>query len=154
MCFQVYLGSSHECTEIPYSESWEHIYSHKLTEHSGYTGHLSLESPYRYHLGVMSCGCGFTYDTPVGEMDESTQTFHRQLGEYVEQCLRDAESVELFSVWSGDEFLPIEKHRWITLDDLFTPEFYFEERQLTIIYKDRSSLQAAKGAIHSIDSDG
>ena len=151
MCFQVYLGSSHECTEIPYSERWEHIYSHKLTEHSGYTGHLSLESPYRYHLGVRDCGCGFTYDIPVEQMDEMTQTFHRQLGEYVGQCLQYADSIELFSVWSGDEFLPIEKHRRITLEDLLAPEFYFEERQLTVVYRDQRSLQAEKRTSHSLD---
>lgn len=45
--------------------------------------------------------------------------------------------------WNGDETLPVEKHRWITLQDLLAPEFYSEERQLTFVYKDQSSLQAA-----------
>ena len=51
--------------------------------------------------------------------------------------------------WNGDETLPVEKHRWITLQEFLAPEFYFEERQLTIVYKDQNSLQAARDAIHS-----
>ena len=154
MCFQVYLGSSHECTEIEYSERWEHIFVLKL--HSGFAHMLNLESPSLYHVGVMNCGCGLAEGVPVGEQDESTQIHHRQLGEYLGQCLQNAEPVELFSCWNGDERLPVEKHRWITLQDLLAPEFYFEERQLTVVYKDRNSLQAAKGGmqLHPVDSDG
>lgn len=69
------------------------------------------------------------------------------------QCLENAEPVEFFSCWNGDETLPVEKHRWITLQDFLAPEFYFDERKLTIVYKDQSSLQAAKDAIDSVDSD-
>ena len=57
MCFQVYLGSSsHECTEIPYSERLKHIFMHRL--HSGYASMLHLKGPYVYHTGVRDCGCG------------------------------------------------------------------------------------------------
>src|SRR5688572_28927442 len=98
MCFQVYLGSSHERTEIESSERWEHIFVLKL--HSGFAhmlAHvLNLESPYLYHAGVMSCGCGLPEGVPVGEQDESTQIHHRQLGEYLGQHLQNAEPVELF----------------------------------------------------------
>ena len=43
---------------------------------------------------------------------------------------------------------------WITLEDFLAPEFYFEERQLTIVYKDQSSLQAAGAANFLVDQDG
>ena len=68
------------------------------------------------------------------------------------QCLENAEPVEFFSCC--DETLSVEKHRCITLEDFLAPEFYFEERQLTVVYKDQSSLRAAKGVNHSVDSDG
>ena len=154
MCFQVYLGSSQECTEIPYSERWDHIFVLKHPEHSGYSGSVSLESAYLYRVGAMSCGCGLPYDFPVGQHEEWTQNNHRQLGEYLQKCLQNAEPVKLFSSWTGDEARPVEKQRWITLQDLLAPEFYFEERQVTVVYKDQSSLQAAKDAIDPVDSDG
>ena len=70
------------------------------------------------------------------------------------QCLENAEPVEFYNCWNGDEVLPVEKHRRLTLEGFLAPEFYFEERQLTLVYKDQSSLQEAKGAVHSVDSDG
>lgn len=81
MCFQVYLGSSHECTEIEYSERWEHIFMHRL--HSGYMSMLHLKGPYVYHTGVRDCGCGLPDGFPVSHQDEWTQKHHRQLGDYV-----------------------------------------------------------------------
>ena len=62
--------------------------------------------------------------------------------------------MEFFSCGNGEESLPVEQHRWITLKDFLATEFYFDERQLTVVHKDQSSLQAAKSAIHSVDSDG
>ena len=71
MCFQVYLVSSHECTEIEYSERWEHIFMHRL--HSGYASVLHLKGPYVHHTGVRDCGCGLPESFPVSQQDEWTQ---------------------------------------------------------------------------------
>ena len=152
MCFQVYLGSSHECTEIEYSEHWEHIFMHRL--HSGYASVLHLKGPCVCHTGVRDCGCGLPEGFPVSQQDEWTQKHPRQLGEYVGQCLENAEPVEFFRCWNGDETLPVEKHRWITLEDFLAPEFYFNERQLTVVCKDQNSLQAVKDGIRPVDLDG
>jgi hypothetical protein len=144
MCFQVYLGSSRECAELPYSERWDHLFVLKHPQRSGYLGSVGLTTPYQYHVGVMSCGCGLPYDFPVGQSDEWTQKNHRELCDYISKCLENAEPIELFTSWSGDEMKPVEKHRHITLQDLQDREFYFEERELTLVYKDTDSLQAAK----------
>ena len=68
------------------------------------------------------------------------------------QCLENAEPVEFFSCWNGDKTLSVKKHRWITLQDFLAAEFYFDERQLTVVYKDQSSLQAATGAMTRVSS--
>jgi hypothetical protein len=140
MCFQVYFGSSHQCPEIPYAEARDPIFVRKLPEHSEYSGTISLESTHLYHLGLMSCGCGFTYDFPVGQQDEWRQNNHRQLVEYLRGCLQNADPISLFSCPSGDEYLPVETHRQITLQDLQAPDFYFGERQITVVCKDQSSF--------------
>jgi hypothetical protein len=154
MCFQVYLGTSQECMEIPYSERWDHIFVLRHPEHNGYPGDVSLHSKYLYHVGVMSCGCGLPYDFPVGQHDERTQTNHRQFVDYLRGCLQNAEPVEVFTSWSGEESLPIEKQRWIALDELSTPEFTFAMRQLTVIYRDQNSLQSARRAKDTGDLNG
>jgi hypothetical protein len=49
------------------------------------------------------------------------------VGEYGGQRLENAEPLEFFSCWNGDETLQVEKHRWITLEEFLAPEFYLEE---------------------------
>ena len=58
-------------------------------------------------------------------------------------CLENAEPLEFFSYWNGDETLPVEKHRWITLQEFLAQEFYIAERQLTVVYKDQSFVRRA-----------
>jgi hypothetical protein len=151
MCFQVYLGASQDCPEIPYPEEEgdvpRHISVRKLAEQGWFPGAgFGLTTAYQYHVRVMSCGCGFSYDIPANNWDDHGWTLnnHRQLGEYVAARLERSEPIELLSCWSGDEFLPVEKYRDITVAELLDPQFYFEERQLTVVYKNRKSLKAAK----------
>ena len=143
MCFQVYLGSYRECSEIPYVKGSNKIFVHRHPEHNRFfrgASILGLTAPYQYHLGVMDCGCGFSYNSP----DSWRYDAHRQLGDYLALCVQRSEPIELVSFWADDEECPIEKHRHITFDELFNPLFYFEERQLTVVYKDKESLNAAK----------
>ena len=67
------------------------------------------------------------------ELIQTIMQHDLKVDEYVGQCLENAEPLEFFSCRNGDETLPVEKHRWITLQDFLAPEFYFEERQLTVV---------------------
>jgi hypothetical protein len=40
------------------------------------------------------------------------------------------------------------------IDELSAPEFYFEMRQLTVIYRDQNSLQSARRAKDTGDLNG
>lgn len=143
MCFHVYLGSQIKCPEIPYAErsddrtqfpQYNDIALHAY-ELSGEYKLPKLTAPYHYSLGIMSCGCGFAYDV-APTSDAWTLNNHRQLADYVAQCLDNGAHAELFSCWLGDEKMPIEKERRITLEQLRSSEFFFEEHQLTLVYKD------------------
>ena len=46
------------------------------------------------------------------------------------------------SFWDGDHAHPIEYYRQITFAALSAQQFCFEERQLTVVYRDMESLQA------------
>jgi hypothetical protein len=147
MCFQVYLGSSTECPEIPYAERSDDrtqfpaaynidLFVHKHPENSGFSGSVAgLATPYQYHVGVMPCGCGFARDYPAGEGWQHHS--QRQLGDYLSKCVERSQPVQLLSFWNGDHEQPVEHHRSITYDELYNPQFYFKERQLTLVYKDQ-----------------
>jgi hypothetical protein len=161
MCFQVYLGSYAECPEIPYTERSDDrtrfpdafnikLFVHKHPEHSGFLGAvLGLRTPYQYHLGIMPCGCGFARNHPPAL---GLQYYaHRQLGDYLAACVQRSEPIELVSFWDGDHACSLEKQRQITFDELYDPQFYFEEPQLTVVYKDEASLNAAKRLVDNTD---
>ena len=150
MCFQVYLGSTQACPEIPYTKLEDHIFVSKQPEDSWYLVNLSPERTHRYRVGVMSCGCGLPYDVPVGQQDEWIQSNHRQFVEYLQEYLQQVESVELFTSWSGDEARPVENRRWITVQDLLAHEFFFDVHQVTVVYRDQTTLQAARAGSVSV----
>jgi hypothetical protein len=155
MCFQVYLGSYSECPEIPYGERSDDrtlfpdayniaLFVHKHPEHSGFSGTVAgLSAPYQYHLGIMPCGCGFALEHPPGEGWEYYA--QRQLGDYLSKCVERSEPLELLSFWDRDHDKPVEHHRSITYDELYDPQFFFKERQMTLVYKDEASLKSASG---------
>ena len=153
MCFQVYLGSSTECPEIPYIDRpiepnpsgaplWTDLFVHKHPENSGFSGTVpGLTTPYQYRLGIMPCGCGFQYTYPYGD-DEDIDPAHRQLGDYLASCIERSQPLELYSFWDSDYDKPVEHHQRIIYDELYNPKFYFKERQLTLVYKDEQSIVA------------
>ena len=152
MCFQVYLGSYTECPEIPYAERSDNrtrfpeadnikLFVHKHPENSCFLGKLvGLTTPYQYHLGIEPCGNGFSFGHPPGK--GIGYYAHRQLGDYLGKCVERSQPVELFSFWVGDHDCPIEHHRRITYDELYSTEFFFLERQVTLVYKDEQSMAA------------
>ena len=156
MCFQVYLASATECPEIPYVNHFDgqslfptpqdrKLFAHRHPQNSGFLGAVGgLSLPYRYHLGILPCGCGFAHLYPPSS-DEDLDA-QRQLAEYVAACLERSQPVELLSCWNGDETLPLEHYRHITLKGFSAQWFAFEERQLTVVYKDVESLKAARGS--------
>jgi hypothetical protein len=70
MCFQVYLGASQECPEIPYPEEEGPVHRPisvgKLAGQFRFSGAgVGLSTVHQYRVAVMPCGCGFSYDIPA-----------------------------------------------------------------------------------------
>jgi hypothetical protein len=59
------------------------------------------------------------------------------LFDYISKCLDDEDSIELYSCWSGDEELPVEHERTIDVAELVKGDFWFAERQRTVVTSDR-----------------
>ena len=65
----------------------------------------------------------------------SCEDNQRRLHDYLIECLQDEEVIELYGCWSGDEELPTEKRRTVDVSNLVSKDFWFEEREQSIITK-------------------
>ena len=140
MCLVLYMSSERERPTILWDEKAPrfHVVAND-TDSQQALAHFS--KPHVYYLGSDNgCGCGFRQevDYMIDELEElaSKQDNQQRLHDYLEKCLVDEDYVELFSCWSGDEVEPIESRRNITLADLISPDFYFSERQISIVFRE------------------
>ena len=144
MCFQLYLGAHAPCPEIPYQEPPDRsidetaLFVVNMPERSAFQVQVAgLTTPYQYHVGIMSCGCGFALDAPAnGYDDDRLVRNHAQLAEYIAQCLAHTSPITLRTSWAGDEALPADATRTIALATLRDPAFFFAEREETLVYRE------------------
>jgi len=137
MCFVLYMASDRERAVIPWDE--KNLNFHVTANDSDAlkaSQHFTKKNI--YYLGSDNgCGCGFRRETD-GYIDDpkelaSKAENHRNLHNYLKECLKDEQTIELFSCWSGDETDKVEHRQEIALSDLLRPEFIFLEHQFTIV---------------------
>lgn len=139
MCFVLYLGSNRERPVSAWVETARRFYV-KAGDEDAERARGHLEKQRVYYLGSSSgCGCGFRRepDWVFAEEDptqrEEVERDQRDLVGYLRACLEDEEELELLGCWSGDEEAPPKKQRALTLEELASPEFYFEEGEKLLL---------------------
>jgi hypothetical protein len=136
----LYLASERTRPAIAWDESCPRFHV-KHDDPDAALAAQQFTKPHVHYIGSNEgCGCGFRqehdYTSDDPEQEIAKRNNQQYLYDYVASCLSDESSVELFSVWSGDEQLPVEHSRNITLPELLDPNFSFLERQLTTISLD------------------
>jgi len=137
MCLVLYLGSEKQRPLIAWDESAPRFHV-KDDDVNSQKASTHLCKPNVYYVGSDNgCGCGFRqeHDYMIDDAEQLASKTDNQarLHEYISKCLADEDSIELYSCWSGDETLPIELDRTISVDDLVDNDFWFAERQRTIV---------------------
>lgn len=140
MCLVLYLASERTRPEIAWDESHPRFHV-KHDDPDAALAATNFTKPHAHYVGSDNgCGCGFRqehdYTSDDPEQEASKRDNHQRLHDYVVSCLADESSVELFSVWSGDEQLPVEHSRDISISELLNLNFSFLERQLTTVSLD------------------
>jgi hypothetical protein len=139
MCMAYYLGTDGDAPLIPWEEDAPGFYTAEV---------LPGEEAVRKHFSVPrivffgsheKCGCGFRCDA-FGEpeledaTERQTRADHEALVRYVKDLLANAQTVQIYGCWSGDEAEPSGAERTCTLRDLKAPDFQFHERErLTVL---------------------
>jgi hypothetical protein len=93
-----------------------------------------------YCLGSSSrCGCDFKREpdwvhelAPEAER-QKVERNQRQLHAYLQECLVDEESVELFGYWDEGQDKAVTSRRSVRLDELLSEEFFFDENEVELI---------------------
>lgn len=137
MCFVLYLGSDLPRPLIDWDESQPRFHV-KADDADAQIASKHFSKRNVYYVGSNEgCGCGFRQEFDVMIEDAAELAKHSenqaQLHGYVKQCLEDEKTIELYGCWSGDESLSLEHERSITVEELLQDDFWFAERQRTIV---------------------
>ena len=137
MCLVLYLASEKRRPLIAWDESAPRFYV-KADDADAVKASAHLRKPHVYYVGSDNgCGCGFRqeHDSMIDDAEQLASKADNQtmLHEYIKRCLADEDSIELYSCWSGDEALPMGCDRTIGVDELIDADFWFAERQRTIV---------------------
>ncbi len=137
MCLVLYLGTDKLRPLIAWDEASPRFHV-KDEDVDANKAAVHLRKRLTYYVGSDNgCGCGFRqeHDHTIDDADElvSKHDNQKRLHDYAATCLDDEETIELYSCWSGDESLPIEHDRTITLNELLDDDFWFAERQRTVV---------------------
>jgi hypothetical protein len=137
MCLVLYLGSDKRRPLIAWDEAAPRFHV-KDDDDDAKKASTHLRKSHVYYVGSDNgCGCGFRqeHDSMIDDAEQLASKTDNQtlLHEYINRCLADEDSIELYSCWSGDEAQPMEFDRTICVDELIDSDFWFAERQRTIV---------------------
>lgn len=100
---------------------------------------LNFSKRFIYYAGSHEgCGCGFRKEGFWYEDSEQLSKAaenQKRLFEYINECLVDEDSIEIFACWAGNENEPTQSKRKIAVHEIMQADFYFEEDEFIVVEK-------------------
>jgi hypothetical protein len=132
----VYIASDRELPLVPWNDGAPSFHVDDIDE-SDATVRTQITEPHVCYAGSHEgCGCGFQLgEYPDFEDDERElkRASLDQLAEYLERAIASGARIRLFACWEGDQAMPIEHRRVLTPSDLRGDDFFFLERELSVL---------------------
>lgn len=153
MCFVLYIGTDFLLPSIPWDEKDRHLNTEELGEYNAMVA-KHFTKPFVNYVGSdLGCGCGFRSVTfQDGEWPEELyigcdpdydgsveEKNHRELFDFLTPLVAEGGSIEIYGCWDGDFEESIKHKETISLNRLLDRKFFFRERGLYIISKERTS---------------
>lgn len=139
MCMVAYIGSRVPLPLVPWRDDAPGFNVTELTEHEVVVAH-HLSLPHLRQAGShTSCGCGFNEGRQYPEVYDdaaSERVMALESSAKLVRYVRENRVEQIYSCWSGEEAQPREHERWIRVEDLVAPDFFFRERELLHIADD------------------
>lgn len=93
--------------------------------------------PHVYYAGSHEeCSCGFQLGKDRSPEDPEQARGRESLGafaKYLQDALTRVDDLELFACWEGEQAAGVEHRRHLTPTDLRRDDFYFLERELSVV---------------------
>lgn len=139
MCMMLYMASD---TELPMTQRWMagmNLSIEPLPAGKAEMLRDKLSLRHRYYVGSSEgCGCAFGLAlTDTGEtVEDQSSPSRSELRTYLKSNMRSEAIIELYSCWDADETLPVALHVHLSLRDLTSSQWSFEQRQHVLLKRD------------------
>ena len=142
----LYLGSDRERQTSDWDESNPKFYVEKGDSQFSEKGtpieateavKLNFSKKFVYYVGSHEgCGCGFRQDGFWMQDEEEIQKTaenQKHLFEYISECLKDENNIEIYACWAGSENEPTQTKRNISVREIVKSDFFFKEDEFLVI---------------------
>jgi len=128
MCLAVYIASDRELPLLPWNdEKWAFWVGELVEDDAAVRGQFSLPNV-RYVGSDAGCGCGFFKPAHNDQELPEAERNYSDLAAYLTPLIATSASIELFACWQGDQDAEKQATETITLGELTTKEFEFQEK--------------------------
>lgn len=139
MCMMVYIAASVPLALVPWNESQPAFYVSEL-HGSEVAVRQQFDVTHVFYAGSHEgCGCGFQYGQYPQFEDEDRPLKRASLeafASYLAKQLTHTPSIQIYACWDGDQSAKPEHHRSLTPSSLSAEDFFFLEKELSIIRAD------------------
>ncbi len=145
----IYLGSNKERPTSNWDEANPKFYvensniqytveEQKLTVIKEVKSKFSKKNVY-YAGSHEGCGCGFRREWFWMQDDKEeikkTNENQKNLYDYISDCLKNENNIEIYACWAGSENEPAKSERKVSVQEMLNDKFFFKEDEFIIVEK-------------------
>jgi hypothetical protein len=137
MCVAVYIAADQPLILVPWDEAHPAFYLARVDPSDLPVISQFSKANVAYAGSHEGCGCGFQYGE-YPEFREPDEAVARrasldQFAAYLADELTRVGPIELYACWEGDQAATVEHRRALTPMDLMTEEFFFLQKELSLV---------------------
>lgn len=142
MCLVVYLAADSPLRLLDWDEEAPGFHVSVLESERDTVVREQFDLPYVYYAGSHTgCGCGFNYGQHAELESDTHEIAMRQrsmaaMADYLAHEIGRVGEIEMLACWDGDQAAPPELHRDLTPSAFLSEEFYFYEKEHSVIRED------------------
>jgi len=140
MCMAVYIAANSPLTLLPWNAASPQFYVAAVDSEDVAARGQFTEAHVYYAGSHEGCGCGFQYGQ-YPEFEDDERPLKRasldQFATYLDSVVARVGPIRVFACWEGDQTAPVSHRRDLTPNALRRGDFFFLEREMSVVRSDR-----------------